>query len=543
MAIENMEQCWTSRIVHGLSIARIMRSAIGGKDDDVTGSVAIGDRTLTLTELHRRASCVATGLAALGVGAADSVAIYLRNDLAFLEVVLGVGLLGAYSVPINWQFKREEAGYVIADSGAKVLVVHSDLLAEVKDTASDGLQILVVPTPVVIRAAYDIGPEATHVADGFTAWDPWREAHEPWRGPPALSPGSMIYTSGTTGQPKGVRRIPAEVADLESASARIANAFGARPGMKAIMTGPLYHSAPLGYARAVLGAGGGLTLMPRFDAESLLRLIEEQGVTDMHMVPTMFVRLLRLPGHVRRHYDISSLRYVIHGAAPCPPDVKRQMIDWWGPVIHEYYGSTEVGLATVVDSADWLKHPGTVGRPLTGVKIRIYANEGWIRAPGQQGEIYVGLESITPFTYHNNDQKRREIERDGMVTNGDIGYFDDEGFLYLCDRKIDMVISGGVNIYPVEVEKILAQLDGVRDCAVFGVPDPEFGEVLAAAIEPDNDHALTETSVRRYLADHLASYKIPRVIAFHDTLPREDSGKLFKRKLREPYWRDVDRRI
>jgi long-chain acyl-CoA synthetase len=256
----------------------------------------------------------------------------------------------------------------------------------------------------------------------------------------------------------------------------------------------------------------------------------------MHIVPTMFVRLLRLPEAVRRRYDVSSLRFVIHGAAPCPPEIKRAMIDWWGPVINEYYGSTETSVPTLATSEDALRKPGSVGRPLPDSRIRILDPAGNEVKQGEIGEIYIHVAGLTDFTYQNLPDKRREIARGEFVTVGDAGYFDEDGYLFLADRKRDMVISGGVNIYPAEIEMVLITMTGVRDCAVFGLPDEEFGESLCACIQPDPDRPPpTPQAVREFLGHSLAKFKLPRRIELVDQMPREDSGKIFKRKLRERF--------
>jgi long-chain acyl-CoA synthetase len=257
----------------------------------------------------------------------------------------------------------------------------------------------------------------------------------------------------------------------------------------------------------------------------------------------MFTRLLKLPERVRASYDVSSLRHVIHAAAPCPAEVKRAMIEWFGPVIHEFYGSTESGAVTFATSGDALRKPGTVGRVSPGAEVRFLGDDGRILPQGEIGEIYTRIAGNPDFTYHNKPEKRAEIERDGFITSGDVGYIDADGYVFVCDRKRDMVISGGVNIYPAEIEAVLHGLPGVHDCAVFGIPDEEFGEALMAVVEPQPGAALDVVNLRTQLKASLADYKVPRHIEIHDRLPREDSGKIFKRRLRDPYWERAGRRI
>jgi len=310
-----------------------------------------------------------------------------------------------------------------------------------------------------------------------------------------------------------------------------------------VITGPLYHAAPNTFGLSAVKAGALAILQPRFDPERLLQLVDRYRITHLHMVPTMFVRLLRLPEEVKRKYDLSSLEWVAHGAAPCPVDVKRRMIDWWGPVITEYYGGTETGVGVLHTAHEALRKPGTVGRPLPGASVRIYDEAGNLLPPGQVGEIYLWMQGWPDFTYHNMPEKRRECGRDGLVSLGDVGYLDADGYLFLCDRKRDMVIFAGTNIYPAEIEAELIAMPGVHDCAVFGIPDDEYGERLAAHIEPHPGAFLTAEAVREFLSKRLASHKIPHVIKFETGLPREDSGKIMKRKLREPYWAATGRNI
>jgi long-chain acyl-CoA synthetase len=313
--------------------------------------------------------------------------------------------------------------------------------------------------------------------------------------------------------------------------------------VRGLLPGPLYHAAPNSFGLRAGRLGGALVMMPRFDPEEFLRLVDVQKIDTVFMVPTMFIRLLKLPEEVRRKYDTSSLRHVIHAAAPCPGDVKRAMIEWWGPVIYEYYGSTEAGALTFVTSDDALKKPGTVGKIIEGVELRFLDNNGEALPQGEIGEIYSRTVSNPDFTYHNKPEKRTEIERDGFITSGDVGYIDRDGYVFLCDRKRDMVISGGVNIYPAEIEAVLHAVPGVRDCAVFGIPDEEFGEAVMAVVEPQAGVTLDIAAVRAHLKALLADYKVPKHIEIQVDLPREDSGKIFKRRLRDPYWTRAGRKI
>ncbi len=510
----------------------------------MSGGITSGGRTITTDELMTRARRAAAGFAALGVGEDDTIALMMRNDIPIFEANLGAFMLGAYPVPVNWHYRGDEARYVFEDSGAKAIVIHADLLARLEGDLPAGVPVMVVETPPEIAAAYGIDAAARRAPAGAVLWPDWLESREPWDGTPKAERASMIYTSGTTGRPKGVRReAPADAAARDALGQLVTDVLGIRAGIRAAITGPLYHSAPAAYAARSVQLGATLVLQPRFDAEDLLRLIEAHKLSHMHMVPTMFVRLLRLPEAVRAKYDVSSLQWVIHGAAPCPPEIKLAMIDWWGPVIHEYYGSTEVGIITHATSEEYRAKPGTVGRPVETASVRIYGEDGAALGPGEIGEIFARVGAVPDFTYQNNAEARREIARDELITNGDIGYFDADGYLYLCDRKRDMVISGGVNIYPAEIEAVLILMPGVRDCAVFGIPDEEYGEALAAVIEPEPGAKLDADETREWLRQRQANYKTPKLIEFRADLPREDYGNIFKRKLRDPYWEGTGRAI
>src|SRR5665213_3521465 len=375
----------------------------------------------------------------------------MRNDIAFLEAAYAAMRLGAYGVPVNWHFKPEEIQYVLKDSGSSVLIGHADLLHPLRGTIPSGVTVLSVPTPPEILRSYRIDPDHLATPDFATDLESWLEQQRPYDGPPVPQPQNMIYTSGTTGNPKGVRR-QAPTPEQTLASERMrALLYGLEPGVRALLPGPLYHSAPNSFGLRSGRLGGALVLMPRFEPEEFLRLIEEERIDTIFMVPTMFIRLMKLPETTRRKYDMSSLRHIIHAAAPCPADVKRAMIEWWGPIIYEFYGSTESGAVTFANSEDALKKPGTVGKISAGAELLFIGDDGKVLPQGEIGEIYSRMAGNPDFTYHNKPEKRVEIERDGFITSGDVGYIDEDGYVFICDRKRDMVISGGVNIYPAEI--------------------------------------------------------------------------------------------
>lgn len=511
------------------------------------GQITSGARRLATADLQERAARAATGLSSLGIGQGDIIALFLRNDLAFFEAGTAAGLLGAYPTPVNWHATPEEARYIFENSGAKAVVIHADFLPNIRSVIPQGVAILAVATPPEIGEAYGIAPAAWAPPPGLSVWDTWLEAFEPWSSPPRPNPGTIIYTSGTTGHPKGVRRAQPTPEQYDFSIKNLIKIFGfdTRPfgDIVSVMTGPMYHSAPNAYGMLASRIGANLILEPRFDPEDLLRMIEQDRITHIHMVPIMFNRLLKLPDDVKRKYDLSSLEMVVHAAAPCPVPVKRAMIEWWGPVIFEYYGSTETGGVVFCDSKEWLAHPGTVGKPMPGADVRVIDAEGRSVPTGETGEVVAKYSGIADFTYHRDHAKRVASEKAGLIAPGDIGYFDKDGYLYLCDRAKDMIISGGANIYPAEIESVLCRMPGVADCAVFGIPDDEYGEAVHAAIQPQPGASLNEADVKTFLRGHLSGFKVPKTVTFQGDLPREDSGKIFKRKLREPFWANRSSRI
>ena len=499
----------------------------------VTGFIS-GGRYCSAEEFGERVARAQTVLAGFGVGEGDAVAIMLRNDFPFIIASYAASALGAVAVPVNWHYRSGEVSFILEDSGATVLVVHADLLGAVPT----GFPVLVVDTPPEIAAAYGI---AETPAPPGCSWDLALAAAEPWTGDPLPAPPSMIYTSGTTGKPKGVRRFSRMDPENSVVAAGLA-VLGVALGMRTVVCGPMYHTAPNVFALVAGRTGGLVILQAKFDPEELLALVERHAIGALHLVPTMMVRLLRLSEEVRLRYDLSSLRSVTHAAAPCPPEVKRQCIEWLGPIVNEYYGGTETGVVAACNSEEWLAHPGTVGKAVPGCPVKIFDPDGRELPAGEAGDVYMWNSGFGDWTYHRRDEDRRAIERDGLVTIGDIGYLDEDGFLYLCDRRNDMIISGGVNIYPAEIEAELIAHPDVHDCAVFGIPDEEFGESVAAVIQLREGAAENIEGIRGFLAERLAGFKVPRLVEFATDLPREDSGKIFKRQLRARYW-PADRAI
>ncbi len=508
-----------------------------------TGKIVSSEQTIDKSDLAARTLKAASALDSLGIGEGDSIAAFMRNDLPLFEAQSAAALLGAYFVTINWHFRSAEAEYILSDSEAKALIVHADLLAEIRDLIPPGVAVLVAPTPGDIAAAYGIDATACDVPEGEQIWGEWIGGFDEWSAAPRVARGIVFYTSGTTGLPKGVFMHPTSAEQAE-AGLQLGNiAYRPRSGMRILLNGPCYHVAVNHSARIALMNDADLYMQHRFDAEEFLKLIEAHKITHAHMVPTMFVRLLKLPDEIRLGYDISSLEWITHGAAPCSPDIKKAMIEWFGPIFAEYYGGTEVGISHLCTSEEWLAKPGTVGKLTPNSKIGIFDDDGKLLGPGEIGDIYLKSDMVSDFDYKSLPDKRLEVERDGLISIGAIGDQDEDGYLFLCDRRNDMVISGGVNIYPAEIEAVLVTMDGVRDCAVFGIPDAEFGESLMTMVEPEDNANLTETAIRDYLIERLAKYKVPKVIEFRSDLPREDSGKIMKRRLRDPFWQDADRQI
>lgn len=486
-------------------------------------------RIVTYAEIDDESVRLARVFRAAGLRRGDRVAIVMDNDPRYLTVCWAAHRSGLVYVPVNWHLTSSEMRYIIDNCGAKALVANA--------ACADVAAVLRAKCPS-LQVALTLDAEVPGCEDLLSAI-----AAQP--GPPLdaeLEGGDMIYSSGTTGRPKGGTRplTDAHPADLNPRLLAPFAQFGIDKDCRYLVPGaPLYHAAPLRFAMAVTRLGGSNVIMERFDAEAALAAIERHRVTTSQWVPTMFVRLLRLAPETRSRYDLSSQSAAVHAAAPCPKHVKEQMIEWWGPIIHEYYSASEGGGATFISAADWITHKGSVGKAFVGT-FHILDETGNELPVGEAGIIHA--ENAVPVEYLNDPEKTKAAHSaQGWVTVGDMGYLDDEGYLYLTDRKDHMIISGGVNIYPQETEDRLIQHPLVADVAVIGIPNEEFGEEVKAVVELDDpslaSHELAIELVR-FCHDALAAYKCPRSIDFEVKLPRAPSGKLYKRRLRDRYWED-----
>lgn len=492
---------------------------------------------ITYAELDAASARFAQFMYDQGLRPDDSLAIFADNHRSYLEAFWAVTRSGMCFTTINRYLTAPEAAYIVNDCGAKVLLASP----AVRDVAVEMLPML---QGAPIRLMFD------ETAEGFENYEATIAPYpaEPLEHQPRGS--TLLYSSGTTGKPKGVKRQPTAGDITENdiiGELLLGGIFGFNADSVYLSPAPMYHSAPLAFTTGTQSLGGTVVMMDRFDPQDALRYIENYSITHSQWVPTMFSRMLKLDDAQRTAHDLSSHQVAVHAAAPCPVGVKQAMISWWGPILHEYYAGTELNGFCYVNSDDWLAHPGTVGKPLIGV-IRICDDDGNEVPTGEVGTIYFEREE-QPFEYHNDPEKTadsRHPDHSLWSTLGDMGRVDEEGFLYLTDRQSFMIISGGVNIYPQEIEDSLVLHPSVGDVAVFGIPNEEFGEEVKAVVQPISGVEGTDELGRElieYCREHLAHYKVPRSIDFMDELPRLETGKLYKRLLRDAYWGDRTSRI
>jgi long-chain acyl-CoA synthetase len=483
-----------------------------------------GSGQLSYAELERRANQGAHLLRSLGIVRGDTIAFWLPNCIELFEIYWAAQRSGLYVVPIATGLTADEARYILENSGAKLLVASPDLGALDAVTQPAGLAILVCDQWLRLRA----GQLETPIADE--------------------APGfHMVYSSGTTGRPKGVRvPLPAGEVTAPHRLAEMCRGYGIEAGSVYLSPAPLYHTAPLAFTTSCHRLGATAVILPKFDAETALKAIETHRVTVTQMVPTMFVRILKLPEAQRLSYDLSSLHKVIHAAAPCPIDIKRAMIEWLGPIVDEYYGGSEGCGSTAITSEEWLRKPGSVGTSRIGA-VHICDDAGNELPSGETGLVY--FSGGWDFEYLGDPAKTRDsrnpLHRD-WSTLGDVGYLDEDGYLFLTDRKSFMIVSGGVNIYPQEVEDLLITHPRVADAAVIGVPNADFGEEVKAVVQPADWNEAGEALAAELIAHckaNLSHVKCPRSVDFDPALPRLDNGKLYKRLIRDRYWQGQDKRI
>ena len=487
-------------------------------------------QTVTFAEMDAYANRFAQLLRARGLKRGDHFAVLMENNVHYLQVVWGSQRAGTMMVPISTRLTAPEICYILKDAGAKFLLTstrYAEAIEGIRDECAD-LPLMIVDGE---------GEEDYEAALAAQPAEPIADQ----------SPGQyMLYSSGTTGRPKGVKPAPPEDDDILATNplmglAVMGAGMPADGSMVYLSPAPLYHAAPIGWCTTAQRLGGTVVVMEKFDPEHALETIEKYKVTDSQWVPTHFVRMLKLDPEVRTRYDLSSHQRALHAAAPCPVPIKREMIEWWGPIINEYYaGSEGVGM-TLIKAEDWLTHPGSVGKAIHGT-LHVCDAEGEEVPAGQDGLLYFENDLIP--TYHNDPEKTREaMHPKGWMTLGDIGHVDEDGFLYLTDRKSHMIISGGVNIYPQEIENLLVTHDKVMDAAVIGAPCPDFGEKVVAVVQPidmaDAGDAL-EAELRDFLAPSLSKIKMPKLFDFRAQLPREANGKLYKRELRDEFQQQAE---
>ncbi|MDA1075339.1 MAG: AMP-binding protein [Proteobacteria bacterium] len=471
------------------------------------------DQSVTYQQLADYAIQGANLFRRLGFKPGDGIAVVAENHLDTMLVFWASQLAGLFYTPISVQFQAGEIAYILADCDARLLI------------SSHAQQAQVVNAPQPIQIDLQTWRDAIS-GESRTL------AHAPLEG------AEMLYSSGTTGHPKGVRAV-----QPGAPAGTVSDLFKKRLALHSmtddtvyLSPAPLYHSAPLRYNNMTSRVGGTSVIMERFDAQRSLELIEQYKVTHSQWVPTMFVRLLKLPQQTRQAYDLASHRVAIHAAAPCPQEIKRQMLAWWGPIVHEYYSGTEGNGQTAIGPDEWLKHPGSVGKPILGT-LHITGEDGNDLPAGQEGHVY--FSGGPRFEYYKDQAKTAgAYNQHGWSTLGDIGRVDEEGYLYLTDRASHMIITGGVNVYPREIEDVLVIHPQVADAAVFGIPDAEFGEQVKAAVSLVKDADVSEADLIEWCRQRLAHLKCPRSVDFHESLPRHQTGKLYKQKLKAPYWKD-----
>ncbi|MGK0306848.1 MAG: long-chain acyl-CoA synthetase [Gammaproteobacteria bacterium] len=502
------------------------------------GNLYLNDRLTDRSDFESSSKKLAAVLQKQGVVEGDTIAVLMRNDVRYLEVIQACRYLGSYFVPLNWHSVATEIQHIMEDSGAKVLIAHKDLVHQFDEQMLPEVLIATFPTPPEVTKSYHLDVSAcSKTADtalelelALQSAEEIGTQHKPFR-------GMFAYTSGSTGRPKGIKR-----KTLDSITDRYAVYQGLSKSLMQLtandrfyVAAPIYHSAPNTLSLCSLAASDvNIYMSTKFDPEHFLSAINQYKITHIYIVPTMMIRLLKLPKSVREQYDLSSLKYALSTGSACPADIKTAMIDWFGPIFYESYGASEIGFMTLISSSEALQKPGSVGKVVPGGTIKILDENKQELGPHQSGLIYVDLPMFGKFDYTNFDGDSSEYTYQNYTSVGDIGFLDNDGYLFINDRQKDMIISGGANIFPLEIESILIQMSDIVDCAIFGAPHPEFGEMVVAAVQCQPKKNVTLEQIHEFLDGKLARFKFPIKLDIHHDLPREDSGKIFKQKLRTP---------
>ncbi|MFT6988294.1 MAG: long-chain acyl-CoA synthetase [Paraglaciecola sp.] len=500
------------------------------------GNLYLNGNLTRRSDFEIRSKKLAAVLQKQGIKQGDTIAVLMRNDVQYLEVIQACRYLGSYFVPLNWHSVATEIEHIVQDSGAKILIAHTDLAQPLDEQKLPEVLLAVFPTPTEVAESYYIDVNAPNrLAVVALDLELSLQTTEQIDTEPKAFRGMFAYTSGSTGRPKGIKR-----KTDDSASDKYAVYQGLSRSLMQLsandrfyLAAPIYHSAPNTLSLCSLAASDvDIYISTKFDPEHFLSAIASYKITHIYIVPTMMVRLLKLPKTVREQYNLSSLKYALSTGSACPSDIKKAMIEWFGPIFYESYGASEIGFMTLISSTEALQKPGSVGKVVAGGAIKILDENRQELGPQQSGLIYVDLPMFGEFDYTNFDGDSSAYTYQRYISVGDIGFLDEDGYLFINDRQKDMIISGGANIFPLEIESVLIQMHDIVDCAIFGAPDPEFGEMVVAAVQCQPNKSITLEQIHDFLDGKISRFKFPRKLDIHQKLPREDSGKIFKQKLR-----------
>jgi long-chain acyl-CoA synthetase len=521
-----------------VALAELLLPIVERKPDEVAISNEFGD--FTWTETNERCNRLIDGLRKLGLEVGDRIALFSGNRHEYGEVNSAAFNAGWVLVPVNWHLTAPEIAYILADSESSALIVDPEFAETAVKACADASGL---KAKIILSGGS---------ADGFADYEELLASSSPDEPADQVGGGNMFYTSGTTGNPKGVESgalVPGSpLAVLKATVEGFAGILGIKGDSKMFVNSPLYHAGPYTWTMLAAALGSPVVMRRKFDPNETLALIDSEKVEQAYFVPTHFVRFLKMDDKDKADFKGDSLKGVFHTGAPCPPDVKRAMIEWWGPVFFDFYGASEgAGSGTMISSQEWLEKPGSVGKPIPTCEVWILDDKGNRLGPNETGQIYFKNLLGTDFKYHNAPDKTESAHLEpGVYTFGDVGYLDDDGYLFLSDRKIDMIVSGGVNIYPAEIESVLITHPAVADVAAFGIPNDEFGEEVKVAVQlaPGEEASPDmEKQIKSFATERMAKYKVPRTIDFHADFPRTPTGKLQKRLLRDPYWEGKERAI